>query len=127
VCAAAVAGWTLLSFVVTGSRCSKLAAKRKQPSAQGQPRAWRGADQRALGQPLGSSRLRARQDSRARRAQGRRGSPTAVCRAGKWGAAALKRPGAPPAAAYCRSLARIVKVTRKCQGLGAAKPRFGPA
>ena len=25
-CAAAVAGWTLLSFVVTGSRCSKLAA-----------------------------------------------------------------------------------------------------
>ena len=70
---------------------------------------------------MGSSRLRARAGRRAR-IKGRRGSPTAVCRAGKWGAAALKRPGAAPAAAYCRSLARIVKVTRKCHGLGAAKP-----
>ena len=57
--------------------------------------------------------------------KGRRGSPTAVCRAGKWGAAALGSPSSRQLPPFCRSLARIVKLTRKCHGLGAAKPRFG--
>ena len=92
--------------------------------AQGQARG--AAQPSVLGQPLAPPHA-GRGEAASHEQKGRRGSPTAVCRARKWGAAALKRPGAPPAAAYCRSLARIVKLTRKCHGLGAAKPRFGPA
>ena len=86
--------------------------------------ARRGADQRAPGQPLAPLNSGRGKAASHEQQKGRRGSPTAVRRARKWGAAALGSPSSRQRPPFCRSLARIVKLTRKCHGLGAAKPRF---